>query len=215
LVTVDQLPGSGQVRNSSAFMVPALLQQAHALVEDTVALGDDPKILLQGLRKALDSDLLISTGGISVGKYDLVMKTLETLGVKFLFWKVNIKPGMPLAFGQSKQGSPVFCLPGNPVSTAVTFLQFVKPALEALEGAIHGERPRLRAALEEPIEKRDGKRHFSRGVVSWREGRWTVRTTGSQSSGVLSSMIQANCLVILAEQDQALAAGTEVEIELL
>jgi molybdopterin molybdotransferase len=215
LVSAAQIPAPGQIRNSSAVMVPALLQQAHARVDETVTLEDEPRVLAEGLRKALTSDLLITTGGVSVGKYDLVLKTLESLGVEFLFWKVNIKPGMPLAFGRTKDGTSVFCLPGNPVSSAVTFLQFVRPALDALEGARPSEKPRLRATLEQSIEKRDGKRHFSRGVVSWQNGRWTVRTTGTQSSGVLSSLAQANCLMIIPESDRTLAAGTEVEVELL
>ncbi len=215
LVPADQIPAHGQIRNSSAVMVPALLQQAHARVDSNITLEDDPQVLSHGLRKALSTDLLITTGGVSVGKYDLVLKTLESIGVEFLFWKVNIKPGMPLAFGRTSEGRPVFCLPGNPVSSAVTFLQFVRPALDALEGVRPTEQPRLRATLEGPIEKHDGKRHFSRGVVSWKDGRWTVRTTGSQSSGVLTSLVRANCLMIIPESDRTLAAGIEVEVELL
>lgn len=215
LVSAAHVPGPGQIRNSSVVMVPAFLRQSHAVVTDAVTLTDDPLLLTTGLEKALSSDLLITTGGISVGKYDLVMKVLDSLGVEFLFWKVNIKPGMPLAFGRSREGKPIFCLPGNPVSTAVTFLQFVRPALNALEGVRRSEGPRLIATLEEPLEKHDGKLHYSRGVVSWKEGRWTVRTTGTQSSGVLTSLVRANCLMIIPASVRSLAAGSEVEVELL
>ena len=215
LVPAGTEPGPGQIRNSSAVMVPAMVQESHAISDNVQTVSDEPENLKRGLKNSLSADLLITIGGVSVGKYDLVIKTLESLGVEFLFWKANIKPGMPIAFGRTDGRRPVFCLPGNPVSTAVTFLQFVRPALEILEGVHRAETPRLRAVLEHEVVKTDAKRHFSRGVVSWRDGQWTVRTTGSQSSGVLTSMVQANCLMILSETDRLLPKGAEVEVELL
>lgn len=215
LVPVGGLLEHGQIRNSSAYMVPAMVREAHGAVVGVRTVSDDELQLAESLMSALTTDMLITTGGISIGKYDLVMKVLESIGVQFLFWKVNIKPGMPVAFGLSPHHRPVICLPGNPVSTAVTFLQFVRPALEAMQGMDPSERPRLRAVLEHEVQKKDGRRHFSRGVVTYREGQWKVRTTGSQSSGILSSMVRANCLVILPESAHRFAPGEEVEVELL
>ncbi len=215
LVAVGGTLQHGQIRNSSAYMIPAMVREAHGAVDMVRTVSDEEPLLAESLSGALTADMLITTGGVSVGKYDLVIKALESVGVEFLFWKVNIKPGMPVAFGLTPQRRPVICLPGNPVSTAVTFLQFVRPALEAMQGLDPSERPRLRAVLEHEVHKKDSKRHFSRGFVAYGDGRWTVRTTGSQSSGILSSMVRANCLVILLEAPHRFAAGEEVEVELL
>ena len=172
------------------------------------------------IRKGLKNDLLIISGGVSVGDYDYVKDILREEGVKEIFWKVNIKPGMPLAFGlYRKSGTekpvPVFALPGNPVSTMVTFLQFVRPALFHMGGREGDGALRLNATLEHDIRKHDRKRHFSRGVVRNEHGRLSVRTTGTQSSGVLSSMVRANCLITLREEQMEIRAGEEVEIEFL
>ena len=159
-------------------------------------------------------DVLLITGGVSVGKYDLVKEILEELQVDIKFWRVNIKPGKPLVFG--KHGDTlVFGLPGNPASTSVTFLQFVRPALEKMLGRNPRQRLQLSAILDEPIVKKDGKRHFVRGVATSVKGMLHVRTTGTQSSGVMSSMAKANCFIVLSEETVSLNKGSRVEIELL
>lgn len=207
--------GLGQIHNSSAFVVPAMLREAHAVVERTVTTSDEPAALRTALQQAMAADLVLTTGGVSAGAYDYVLQVLRDLGVEFLFWKVRIKPGMPLAFGRTSDGKPVVCLPGNPVSTSVTFLQFVRPVLDALEGATGSSTLRGRARLEHELTKKDGKRHFSRGVAVWTDGAWSVRVTGPQSSGMLSSLIEANCLIVVPESTERLDAGDEVEIEWL
>jgi molybdopterin molybdotransferase len=205
----------GQIFNSSAVVVPGMLREAHADVASVRSVTDDQDSLRAAFHEAAASDALISTGGVSVGAHDLVLEVLRSLGVSILFWKVRIKPGMPLAFGVWPDGRPVICLPGNPVSTGVTFQQFVKPALDALEGAATTSLARGVARLEHEIRKSDGKRHFSRGIASRSDGVWSVRTTGSQSSGMLSSLAFANCLIIIPEEVECLAAGDNVEIEWL
>src|SRR5262249_24433270 len=155
-----------------------------------------------------------TSGGVSVGKYDLVMETLKELGVEIDFWKVNIKPGMPLVFGH-RGNSLVFGLPGNPVSTMVTFLQFVRPAICKLMGMNATESVRVRARLEHELSKSDGKRHYVRGILEQRNGELTVRSTGSQISNILSSLVKANCLIVLPEELEHVAAGEEVQVELL
>jgi molybdopterin molybdotransferase len=166
--------------------------------------------ILQGLQ----SDMLITIGGVSAGKYDLVLKTWEELGIKLIFWKVNIRPGMPLAFGM-KDGKPVFGLPGNAVSSVVTFMQFVKQAIEKLMGKT--ERPRLtiRVKLAHGMKKTDGRRHFVRGILENIDGALTVRSTGPQVSNLLTSLSLANCLIILPETSESIAEGEEVDVELL
>jgi molybdopterin molybdotransferase len=205
----------GQIFNSSAVVVPGMLREAGADVLSVRSIPDDENSLRSAFQDAATSDLLITTGGVSVGAHDLVLDILRSMGVDVLFWKVRIKPGLPLAFGQWPDGRPVICLPGNPVSTGVTFQQFVRPALDALEGATTASTVVGTARLEHEMRKSDGKRHFSRGIASRRDGLWSVRTTGSQSSGMLSSLASANCLIIIPEEVERLSAGDIVEIQWL
>ena len=163
----------------------------------------------------LDSDILLTSGGVSVGKYDLVLDVLREIGAEIKFWKVNIKPGMPLLFGMCR-GKPVFGLPGNPVSAMITFQKFAKPALLKMMGHKTVETGiKIRAKLEHEIRKTDGKRHFMRGSYVHKNGAAVVRVTGSQSSNLLTSLSKANCLIIVPEEVESLQAGAEVEIELL
>jgi len=168
----------------------------------------------------MNINLLITTGGISIGKYDFLKEVLDEEGVKELFWKVNIKPGMPLFYGtyhdaERKRDIPVFGLPGNPVSTMVTFLQFVRPALYKMTGREGNSVLRLTATLEQDIRKKDTKRHFVRGIVRNERGGLVVAATGTQSSGALTSMAKANCFIIIPEDTLEIKAGEEAEIELL
>jgi molybdopterin molybdotransferase len=140
---------------------------------------------------------------------------LKEIGVEIKFWKVNIKPGMPLLFGLYMR-KPVFGLPGNPVSTFVTFIKFVKPALRKMMGVRSLEKGiRLQAKLEHEIKKSDRKRHFMRAVLNSSGEALTVRSTGSQTSNVLTSLVKANCFMIIPEQVDLLKKGDLVEVELL
>lgn len=220
LVDVSEQPGPGQIRNSNAWTLAGLLRESHAEPVILERVPDSKDALSAAIRKALAHDAVITTGGISVGAYDLVLETLKAEGVEIDFWKINIKPGMPVAFGTKRSASrppvPVFALPGNPVSAMVTFLQFVRPGLERLSGVDRPALPlRLRAVLGEDVRKKDEKRHFVRGIVANDGDRLIVRPSGSQSSGVLTSMVAANCLIILPEQAKDPKAGDPVDIELL
>lgn len=220
LIDVGETLSPGKIRNSNAYTLSGLVQENGG---EPVVLGmvkDEEQQLERAIRAGLQYDLLLTSGGVSVGKYDLVLETLKKIGVEILFWKVNIKPGMPVAFGvyrnRGEMGTvPVFALPGNPVSSMVTFLQFARPALFRMTGREEDGGLRLRATIGHDIRKSDGKRHFSRGIARTEEGHLVVRTTGSQSSGVLSSMVKANCLIILREDQIEVKAGDEVEIEFL
>lgn len=204
----------GQIYNSTSYALQALVGEAGARVRFLGIGGDRKSRIRSFLRDALRDDVVIVTGGVSVGRYDVVKEVLAEYGVGILFWKVNIRPGRPMVFG-AKKGSLVFGLPGNPVSTGVTFLQFVRPALLTMLGHTAPGLTRLRAISDEPLKKSDGKRHYLRGVVRQEGGALHVRTTGSQGSGVMSSLLKANCLIVLPETAADVPPGSEVTIELL
>jgi molybdopterin molybdotransferase len=204
----------GKVRNSNAYTLGALVRDLGCDAVQLDIAPDNTEELGARMLKGLREDILVTTGGVSVGKYDLVKDALESLGVEIVFWKVNIKPGMPLLFGRYGD-KPVFALPGNPVSTMVTFLQFVKPAIEKMLGLEVEERSSRKAKLVHEYAKKDGKRHYLRGILAHENGEAVVRTTGPQVSNVMTSLALANCLIIIPEDRELVRAGEEVEIELL
>jgi molybdopterin molybdotransferase len=218
LVEVDEQPQPGQLRNSNSYALWGLIREAGA---EPVSLGtvrDDEGALYEKLQAGLAHDVLITSGGVSVGAYDYVVKTLLRLGVQQQFWKVNIKPGKPLFFGifsNRERTVPVFGLPGNPVSTIVSFLQFVRPALLKMTGRTDSALRRLQAVFTQDYQKQDGRRHLLRGVLRNENNRLIVHTTGMQSSAALSSMVNANCLIVIPEETMHVKAGEEVEVELL
>jgi molybdopterin molybdotransferase len=214
IVDIDKTLSEGKIRNSNSYSLAGLVAEAGAHPVRLEIAKDTAEDLRAKILQGLQSDMLITIGGVSAGKYDLVLKTWEELGIKLIFWKVNIRPGMPLAFGM-KDGKPVFGLPGNAVSSVVTFMQFVKQAIEKLMGKT--ERPRLtiRVKLAHGMKKTDGRRHFVRGILENIDGALTVRSTGPQVSNLLTSLSLANCLIILPETSESIAEGEEVDVELL
>jgi len=219
LLSVSESLSDGKIRNSNTYSLRALASEYGCEPVDFGVARDDPNELLRNVREGLKYDLLVTSGGVSVGKYDYVLESMKKAGVDIKFWKVNIKPGMPLAFGVYSKGSTnalVFCLPGNPVSSVVTFLEFVRPCVARMMARSNdGEDVQLKAKLEQSLSKRDGKRHYHRGILRSNEGKLTVRSTGNQSSGVLSSLVKANCLIILNEDKSTFEEGEEVDVELL
>jgi molybdopterin molybdotransferase len=221
LTDVDEPLEPGKIRDSNSYTLLSLVRESGCEPVSTARATDSVADLQKKIRIGLESDALITSGGVSVGERDLVLKTMEEIGVKILFWKVNIKPGMPFAFGvYRKEGKPravpVFGLPGNPVSTMVTFLQLVRPALFKMCGRIGGDSNfKLMARIEHDYEKKDGKRHFARGVLRNENNELLVRISGSQSSGVLTSLSVANCLIVVPENVSVIKAGSSVQIELL
>jgi molybdopterin molybdotransferase len=166
--------------------------------------------LLQGIR----ADVLISSAGVSVGDYDFVKDVLNDLGMEMVFWRVAMKPGRPMAFG-ILQGKPVFGLPGNPVSSMVSFEQFVRPSLLKMMGYRQLFRPVIEAVLKEDIQKKPGRRHFVRASVFFENDHYFVTLTGAQGSGVLRSMVRANGLIIIPEDREIVRAGEKVRVQLL
>jgi molybdopterin molybdotransferase len=176
---------------------------------------DEPKKLENAFSAAAQSaDVVITSGGVSVGEADYVKQLLDKLG-EVLFWKIAMKPGRPLAYGKIG-GAHFFGLPGNPVSVMVTFYQFVRDALRILQGERDvAPLPTFRVPLSAPIKKAPGRTEFQRGILSPDgAGGWTVRTTGDQGSGILSSMSQANCFIVLGSDTGNVAAGEAVDVQL-
>ena len=164
------------------------------------------------LLEAADSaHVVLTSGGVSVGVYDLVKQVLAEIG-GIDFWQVAMQPGRPLAVGKIGE-SHFFGLPGNPVASMLCFLLFVRPALWKLAGRRQLEPPRFTAVATEPMRKKAGRREFKRGILSFTERGWEVATTGPQGSGILSSMVVANCLIILEEPRGDVKPGEPVLVE--
>lgn len=205
--------GPGQIYDSNRYILHGLLAKHGAEVLDLGVVPDQREQLRETLARAsAAADVVISSGGVSVGEADYVTELLTERG-SVGFWRLDIRPGRPLAFGH--YGPAVFFgLPGNPVSVMVTFYQVVQPALQHLQGQTQVERLQLRAQLEQPISKRDPRREFQRGIMTvMPDGRIRVRPTGNQSSGVLRSMSEANCFIVLPEGRADLQASDWVTIE--
>lgn len=211
-------PGPGQVRNSSAAALYACCTEAGAEPIDLGIARDDRDDLEEKLDIGLRYDILLTTGGVSAGNYDYVQHLLPELGVEIRFHKVAIKPGKPILFGTYGGGERqtlVFGLPGNPVSSLITFRQFVVPAIRRLLGETSEALP-IRATAREAIAGGDGKRHFVRGILrSEEDGTLTVGKSGTQSSGALSSMSRANAIVTIDETTDRVEPGAAVRVELL
>ncbi len=219
LATGDELlePGStpapGKIINSNSYSLAAQVLEAGG---EPMLLGIAPDTLdatCDKISAGLNADFLVVTGGVSVGDRDFVKVAIEKLGGSVTFWKVNVKPGRPLAFAML-QGRPVFALPGNPVAVMVSFELFVRPSLLKSMGHRRLFRPVVKAILHEPAANQGERPHLVRGIVSVHDDRYHVSTTGNQSSGRLSSMIQGNGLIRLAPEALH-ATGDEVEVLLL
>lgn len=213
LKSIGETLSPGDIYDSNRYTLFAMLQQAGIDVLDMGVIKDNPDAIRSALQSAADNaDVVITSGGVSVGDADYIKPLLAELG-QMNFWKIAMKPGRPLTFGHL-QSTPFFGLPGNPVSVMVTFYQFVLPALQKMSGATLNAALLLPAIAEAPIRKRSGRFEFQRGVMeSTAEGQLTVRMTGEQGSGILSSMSQANCFILLDEDCDGIAAGEIVTIQ--
>jgi molybdopterin molybdotransferase len=183
---------------------------------------DNEESLLEKLKQAQDADMLLTTGGVSMGDYDMVKDILARDG-EMVFWKVRVKPGKPLAFGKIKgsasNGStrniPHLGLPGNAVSCMVSFELFVRPALLKMMGKKAIAKPTVEAILEENVKNNAGRRIYDRAIVEKRDGHYYARLTGPQGSGILSSMSLANSLVLIPEERKEIKKGETVQALML
>ncbi|WP_391090079.1 bifunctional molybdopterin-guanine dinucleotide biosynthesis adaptor protein MobB/molybdopterin molybdotransferase MoeA [Vibrio sp. NH-UV-68] len=211
-----QAPGSEQQANSiydsNRFTIMALLQQLGCEVLDLGILEDNQQAIMSALEKAShDADVVITSGGVSVGDADYIKLVLEQLG-HIDFWRINMRPGRPLAFGHINK-KPFFGLPGNPVAVMVSFINFVEPALRKMQGEINWQPLKVNAIAEESLRSRQGRTEFSRGIYQINPlGQLTVRTTGKQGSGILRSMSEANCLIEISPAIDTVKPGESVTI---
>lgn len=206
--------GPGDIHDSSRYTLHALLCRLGVEPLDLGIVPDTRQALREAFTRALEdgADAILSTGGVSVGEADFVKEIFAERG-ELHFWRIAMKPGRPLAFGKLDQAW-FFGLPGNPVSSMVTFMQFVEPALRRLQGELPAPRLRWRATLTTPLKKRPGRTDFQRGIVTTTPtGEATVASTGPQGSGILRSMSLANCFIILDQDQGDLAPGETVVVE--
>ena len=215
LTGIGQALKTGQIYDSNRYTIFGMLSSLGVELQDLGAIPDDPVLLEKTLSKAANnSDVVITSGGVSVGEADYMKELLQKLG-QVLFWKIAMKPGRPLAYGKIGNAH-YFGLPGNPVAVMVTFYQFVRQAMLVMMGQPNpAQIPMLKAVCTSPIRKLKGRTEFQRGILFLNEaGEWQVKTTGNQSSGVLSSMSQANCFIVLDEDVGNVDAGTTVQVQL-
>ncbi|MEW5766730.1 MAG: gephyrin-like molybdotransferase Glp [bacterium] len=215
VVDIDQELSPGKIRNSNGYSLYAQVVRYGGIpVLLGIAPDDEVKIKNQIEQGLGSSDMLVISGGVSVGDYDLVKGVLADLGVEMKFWKVAMKPGKPLAFGLVKE-KPVFGLPGYPVSVLVVFEQFVRPAMRKMAGRKCLKKPEIEAELCEEIKKKPGRRNYLRGVIEKKDGQYYARTTGPQGSGILSSMVKANALLVLPSEVSYLKTGDKIKAQIL
>ena len=215
LVDAVATPGPGQLRNSTGPALLAAIDSAGGEGIDLGIVGDDPDELESMIETGLQYDMLLTTGGVSAGAYDHVQHLLPQAGVVVHFHKVSIKPGKPVLFGTlEEQGlrTYVFGLPGNPVSSLVTFELFARPIIDRLLGVNRND-GKMYARLTHDVNKKDNKRHFQRGILTFTEdGHLQATSLKVQSSGAISSMSHGDCLIVLREETSSLSAGSPVEV---
>ncbi len=222
LVDINQPLPLGKIYNSNTYSVAALVLRYGGIPKILGIALDSEDSVVARLRQGLDADMLITTGGVSAGDYDVVKDILAKEG-EIAFWTVRMKPGKPLAFGTIRGGSkggivrniPHLGLPGNPVSSMVTFELFVRPAILKMMGKKNLAKPTIEAVLEGSVVNSDGRRILARAVVKERDGGYFAQLTGPQGSGILTSMSLANGLVIIPEDKAGMEAGDVVQVIML
>lgn len=211
LVELGRTPGPGEIVNSNTLSLAAAVKEAGAIPRIIGIARDNLESHREMLSEGLKADALITSAGVSAGDCDFVRDVLEELGARQLFWKVGVKPGGPTAFALHGT-TPVFSLPGNPVSTMITFEEFVRPALLKMMG--HGQvlRPLFKAVLREDIKKKPGKIQIVRIRLEREQGRWLASSAGNQQTAILRTMVDATALAILPAESTRFKAGEEVDV---
>jgi molybdopterin molybdotransferase len=214
LVDMDENLDESKIISSNSYTLAAQVKDCGAVPVQLGIARDRKEEIREKLRQGTRADVLISSAGVSVGDYDFAKDALDDLGMEMAFWQVSMKPGKPLAFG-TIQGKPVFGLPGNPVSSMISFEEFVRPSLLKMMGHRQVFRPVVEAILQEEIRKTTGRRHFIRAFIVFKEGSYFATTTGDQGSGILMSMLKANGLIMIPEEQEIARVGEKVKVQLL
>jgi molybdopterin molybdotransferase len=207
-----ETPGPGQIRDANSYTVAAQVRKYGGVPLILGIVRDEEGLVRKGVRRALAerADLIVTSGGVSIGDFDLVKQVLAAEG-EMRFWSLNMKPGRPLAFGVVS-GVPLVGLPGNPVSAMIATELFVRPAVLKMQGFTEWPWPELRARLTDPIVRKDGRRHYLRVRLRETDEGWEATLTGDQGSGILSSLVQADGLAVIPEDVDHLPAGSEVRV---
>jgi molybdopterin molybdotransferase len=214
IADIDEDTSGDKIISSNSYSINAQVRECGALPLQTGIAKDREKSLMAAFRAALRADVIISSGGVSVGDYDFVKDVMAQMGTNIEFWQVAQRPGKPLAFG-TMEGKLVFGLPGNPVSSMITFEEYVRPALLKMMGHQDIFRRTIKATLMEDIKKKSGLKHFIRALVRKEGEGFTVSTTGEQGSGILKSMVLANGIIVLPEDMTSVKKGEEVSVQLI
>lgn len=211
LVTPGQTLQEGQIYDANGYLLKSLLQSPCIEIIDLGIVADTVDDVRRVMQQAMQADVAVSSGGVSVGEADVVKQVLDEVGT-LQMWKILMKPGRPLTFGTLESGTRYFGLPGNPVSAMVTFAVFLVPALHHMLGLKPKAKVLIKAVSCDNLKKQAGRMELQRGILSQRpDGQWQVATTGLQDSHILASMAQANCFVRLPLESQGAAAGEAVD----
>ncbi|MGD0021279.1 MAG: gephyrin-like molybdotransferase Glp [Smithellaceae bacterium] len=214
LVNIETDPPPAKIVNSNSYSLAAQVMECGAIPLILGIAKDQKSELQKKFKTALHADLIISSGGISVGDFDLVKDVMGEIGNVMHFWQVAMKPGKPLAFGTIK-GIPLFGLPGNPVSAMVSFEQFVRPYLLKMQGHTKIFRQTIKALSSQEIQGKKGVKYFIRAIVKKEKNQYLAAITGEQGSGILKSMVLANALIVLKENETKVKKGDPVTVQLL
>jgi molybdopterin molybdotransferase len=214
LVDADEEAPKGKVRTSNTYALYSQILSYSGIPVNIGIARDEPKDIREKIESALVCDLILTSGGVSMGDYDLVKDVLTKMGADIKFWKIAMRPGKPILFSTLGE-KPVFGLPGNPVSSMVGFELFVRPAILKMLGQTSDDRQEAEAFLEEDIEKKKGLRYFLRAQTRWEDGGYLTKTTGPQGSGILKSMMLANSFIILPEEEEFIKKGAKVRVRFL
>jgi molybdopterin molybdotransferase len=218
VVEINQPLLPGKIYNSNSYSLAAQVLRYGGIPELLGIAPDDVQQLTAAVRDGLECDILVTSGGVSLGDYDVVKQVLATEG-NVSFWTVRMKPGKPLAFGMFKRSDgkqiPHLGLPGNPVSSMITFEVFARPAILKMMGRSNLVKSNITAVMEDSVGNKDGRRIFARVVVTRRDGKYFAHITGPQGSGILSSMTKANGLAIIPENTKEVKPGAPVEVMML
>ncbi len=214
LMELGSAAEAGRIVNSNSYSLAAAVTAVGAVPVMVGIARDNRESHREKLGEGLKADVLVTSAGVSVGDHDLVREVLGELGVESVFWKVQVRPGKSLAFGM-KDGKPVFALPGNPVSTMLTFEEFVAPALRVMMGEREAVRPVFTAVLRSELKKKAGHAHLMRMRVEVREGKFEAWSAGKQATGFVKTLVEANAVAVLPAERERFEVGEEVQVHWL
>jgi molybdopterin molybdotransferase len=214
LIALGEPPSPDRIVNSNSYSLAAAIAGVGAVPVLAGIARDNFASHRERLTEGLKSDVLITSAGVSTGDRDMVRKVLEELGVEIVFWRAKVKPGKALAFGV-KEGKPVFALPGNPVSSMLTFEEFVAPALLKMMGHRQSVKPLFAAVLQTELKKNKGQTHLVRVKLEYSEGKYLAWSAGKQDTGLLKTMLEANAIAVLPAERELFVAGEEIQVHLL